>query len=63
MNLEGILLSEINQINKRQVMFDFTNGIIFLKMNKQKIKTSIDTENGLILSARGEEELEGRENG
>lgn len=44
-------------------MFDFTNGIIFLKMNKQKIKTSIDTENGLILSARGEEELEGRENG
>ena len=57
------MLSEINQINKRQVMFDFTNGIIFLKMNKQKIKTSIDTENGLILSARGEEELEGRENG
>ena len=44
-------------------MFDFTHGIIFLKMNKQKIKTSIDTENGLILSARGEEELEGRGNG
>lgn len=57
------MLSEINQINKRQVMFDFTHGIIFLKMNKQKIKTSIDTENGLILSARGEEELEGRGNG
>ena len=57
--LEGILLSEINQINKRQVMFDFTSGIIFKKMNKRKIKTSIDTENRLIVSARGEEELEG----
>ena len=53
------MLSEINQINKRQVMFDFTRGIIFKKMNKRKIKTSIDTENRLIVSARGEEELEG----
>ena len=38
--LEGILLSEINQINKRQVMFDFTRGIIFksIYINNSQVK-------------------------
>ena len=32
---------------------------LFKKKKKQKIKTSIDTEYRLIVSARGKEELEG----
>ena len=44
-------------------MYDFTHGIILKRNEQAKIKTSIDSENRLIVSARGEEELEGRGNG
>ena len=43
-------------------MYDFTHGIILKRNEQAKIKTSIDSENRLIVSARGEEELEGMGN-